>query len=222
MRLFELERNGELPTEAGKAKIKFDTCTNPWRKAETIYLPRNPSVELFFLKGGSQFLYWFNNQGYSEANQLWFGGTDEQPFLVRLQPTLFTDMNTKWKTEEDFFWSLVPSRTRKLAKRHLAENEKFTLRRQGDWFYTPMNVKWKDLETVWAASDRDLTVGTTSGEGQRLLQTRHVLKGELSNFDRFVFGQGTLEAEDHAKVEFKDTVYMLEQAANLYSPPEAD
>src|SRR3989344_1788811 len=80
MRLFELERTnrGKLPKTAGDAVLKWDEdCKTPSRKDEVITLPAGHSVEMFSLLDGAQFLL-------DVDSRVFFGGTDERPFLVEL------------------------------------------------------------------------------------------------------------------------------------------
>src|SRR3989344_5355665 len=93
MKLFEMKG---FPEEAGLAELEFTQEVEiPKREKELISLPANPQNEFFSLKEGAQFLFRCavlnNSDRYSPKKEsaLYFGGTDERPFLVRSVPEAF-------------------------------------------------------------------------------------------------------------------------------------
>src|SRR3989344_5561156 len=120
MKLFEFRKN--LPQSAGNARLKFCDMTldKVWekipdtirsytakralRKGATIYLDNDPNAEFFPLLKRKQFIY--VAPGSREDDAMFFGGQDEEPFLVRLKITPYRVFMSDG--EEAFFESLCP------------------------------------------------------------------------------------------------------------------
>jgi hypothetical protein len=78
MYLFEMQ---DLPKKADKALLEWDNATLiPIREKNRIAMPRNPTNIYYPLQNGRQFLMKTKIAG----GGVWFGGTDEEPFLVEM------------------------------------------------------------------------------------------------------------------------------------------
>lgn len=214
MRLFEMVKR---PETAGLAKLAFGKDAMPRRDEKEILLPDSPDVDFFSLLGGKQFLVRLGRDVVSEP-QLWFGGTDEQPFLVRLMYETFKAFQEGG--QRAFYDRLKPAIATKLEKTFDT-----TAQRQGDIFAVRVPYSWKQM-----GAGRLMFLGwetvPKSVKHFTLFNTRHSLNGthlkgaELFG-DRYEIGEGVIEAPDHTRLELKG-VHILVQARNLWEPEKAD
>ena len=101
----ELGEMKELPKKAGKAKLQFGyegKKTPPFRVGKKIVLPGYKDAEFFPLQNGKQFLFYFNH--------LWFGGTDENVFLVRLDTDNILDVINLKELKEKHFYKVLKTK----------------------------------------------------------------------------------------------------------------
>lgn len=202
MRLFELPT---LPKRAGKAVLLFEGSGQPVRNGKEIVLPTHPEGEWFPLKDGTQFL--FRPVGYSTV---WFGGTDENPFLVILRTEPFTTFARQG--EEGFYKYLAPSSP--LPDAQLAT-------RQGDIFAFRLPWTWKDLAARTCICGHKIE--PIKENGVTVFGTRHVLEGLRGQTPGQSFiGSGRLVAPDHSPVDLGDTPHVFAQTRGLYNPQQAD
>jgi hypothetical protein len=215
MHVIEIKR--ELPRLADKAKIEWvEETIRPRRDGKTIYLPKNRAGLYSPLREGKQFLVKLNDK-YSPTNGVWFGGTDEEPFMVEIERTPFDEYWTSG-SEQAFYQSLVPR-----GILEIAEENNIEYKRQGDIFA----VKFCSEKYF----DKNLAriVNCTVKEGEtRILRTRHIgigigiiLSGLNSTSSPLLF-KGVIEAPDHAPLNLEDGFYLLEQTRYLVNPAQAD
>lgn len=208
-------------TKAGTANVYLVDCKSvPRRKGADIFLPRNPYSDFFPLKGGEQFLYTFRDIPVSRVPTIYFGGTDENPFLVRLHGG---PLEAYEKGGEDaFFDFLKPREIRRLEQRlHVIA------KRQGDIFAMPLPFDWPDVDLITA-----VVRGYPSIQGpaeddvsiRHLFDTRHTMDGLASTLDPSrtrILGQGIITAPDHAPLVL-DGIHLIVQAVGLYDSRSAD
>ncbi|MFA6898512.1 MAG: hypothetical protein WC250_03860, partial [Candidatus Paceibacterota bacterium] len=208
MKLFEFR--GKLPARAGKAELRFGNPTHAdfvaFRDGKTIRLVGRAQDEFYPLLDGRQFIYRAPN------DVVFFGGTDEEPFLVQLSRRpmdVFIEDG-----EEAFFESLFPDQAR-LAEKLFGTKTV----RQGDIFATPVGIPWEELERYEKLfSGREIPVA--SGKSlSPVLSTRHRLKGRIHLTKVFGIsdgqvGEGLLSAPDHESKELKG-VHTLHQTSYL-------
>lgn len=200
-----------VPQKAGKARLEFKGSELPSRKDDLLKLPRVNGnqddwdwrmVEL--QPDWNQFLLYS-----AERNSagMWFGGTDENPFLVRLD-------RTPVRTAEMFYESLVPGVIRVMAKAL-----KIQWFRQGDIFAVPAST-WEAV-TMAAVLNGVNQEGPQAWEQEALFGTRHIATGTgLQTKGGAVF-EGVIEAPDHAPLTLKGP-HLLAQTAHLHNPKTAD
>ena len=228
-------RNPALPERAGKARIEYRDPhrMSPWRnnyatevdpsallptrQGDLISLPSYPTAQVVTLARGQQFIYSI------EDRLVYFGGTDEEPFLVRLDPRAIQRGNNG-VTEDDFYGRLVPGRVRFIEKalgvRH---------KRQGDIFAVPVRINRKTMNVlgVLEASSSQPGVGTKELAKVPVFETRHQITGvgvTMQNFHglgQTILVEGTIEAPDHAPLELKQP-HILDQTLFLFDPRIAD
>ena len=215
MRLCEM-RSDRRPKEAGKAIIKYsDSVRHPERKGKVITLPKDGSLELFKLQPDwNQFLV-------HQGDSLWFGGTDENPFLVRMNPSI---LDAYLRSPKNFYPGIVPSLIGELEKRF----PQMSYRRQGDIFAFPLPYSWEDFEKAFQICYWNSVV--FHYKPIHILDTRHILTGKYLNLKReygllgqlasFV-AEGVVKAPDHTPMKIEGP-HAISQTALLWSPPEAD
>lgn len=208
----------EKPTKAGMAQLHFGQQgllgqlllpPSISRSGNHIVLSDNPGLDFYPLKDGEQFLADEYDHG------VWFGGTDERPFLVRIESSLLSDY--KHGGEEAFFESLKPERIRQVE-----QDEGIATKRQGDIFAVTLTVTWSALLQVMRVTDR-FAPRPLSVKQESLFRTRHLLTGLqlvhiLSNGnhrDPIVFADGIIRAPDHKPLELNG-VHLLAQARGLF------
>lgn len=226
MRLAEL-KTGTTPNKAGLATIDWfvpeDGRREPVREEDVLHLPRYVDAELFKLQPNyHQFLFCLEDR-------TWFGGTDEKPFLVRLNDNSF--LGFLRKGSRGFYHDLIPEGLTKLAKQvgtrcQFDTPEKQTYARQGDIFAYPLPVTWRDIgEAYYTRHGTRLEVA--SGPLQ-IYGTRHMLTfgsyltdTHLLGRDLALVAEGTVVAPDHKDVKLTGP-HALFQTASLFNPVEAD
>ncbi len=149
----------------------------------------------------------------SIANTVWFGGTDERPFLVRMD---------SWTQDAlrhgDFYGYIIPSTMLTMARKWGN-----TWKRQGDIFAYPLPFSWDDLKEIGnftKAKGIQIQTGVFSPFG-----TRHEFTGlwttmMVSGLVRPIV-EGEITAPDHSPLAL-DGPHVLTQTAHLYSPVTAD
>jgi len=239
MQLVEMESR---PERAGDAVLVWGDglfkARTPSRDGKLIYLPLNPGAKFYPLKNGEQFLF------CSRSGRCWFGGTDEQPFLVALFPDAYKYFLSGG--EAGFYEALKPAVIR-AAEEKWGEKAK----RQGDVFAYPLPMRWEELFQDWLEwrwvrgalqGERERKAGVSfrmARGGLSLFGTRHgfyglFLSGEIyleglgvlsldstGTFSRVLVGEGRLEAPDHSPVELKGP-HILSQTRYLVHPQKAD
>ncbi len=213
------ELKGRRPTRAGKARIEYASRdTYPERRGDTIVLPSCGDLELYRLQPGwNQFIV---RQGY---NTTWFGGTDENPFLVHISDTPYRAYCKGGP--EGFYRSLVPDLPGP------------AYRRQGDIFASSIPFSWEEVLRAlklilgW---NSEVVESCPDERGGGLFGTRHHLKGvQLRSSVRlpvegsgrtdtfFILAEGTVVAPDHTDMKLEG-VYALAQTRHLQDPRIAD
>ena len=222
MRLFEMKNP---PKVAGLAKLQFGykgrTERPPFRKGVDIVLPDDEEAEFFPLMDGEQFLVRLTQEGDYNRNverQFWFGGTDEQPFLVRLKDPPFRAY--RQKGEPAFYTSLKPDQVGKFE-----EQFKAPAKRQGDMFAVQLPHSWEEMIKAGRLAN-GRTPEPEKVKAQSLFGTRHQIEGlYCENFKVYGLGltviEGLLKAPDHEIVKL-ERPHVIVQAQNLWAPQEAD
>lgn len=226
MRLAEI-RSGSMPNEAGLAVIDWfrpaDGHREPTREGDVLHLPHYSDAELFRLQPNyTQFLFCL-------GDRTWFAGTDERPFLVRLNDHAYRRFLSKGPS--GFYHGLMPGELIELAKQlgtrcQFGIPEKQTYIRQGDIFACSLPLTWKDIER--ACYVRHGTQLETASGPLTVFGTRHVLTFgsylsdvHLLGRDLALVAEGTVVAPDHADVKL-ESPHALFQTAGLFNPKEAD
>jgi len=217
MRLAEF--GSQKITEAGKANIRYSKEeSEPRREKSTIVLPDDPMAEMLNLEGNwHQFLYTDRR-----ISSVWFGGTDENPFLVRMDESVFA--TALREGSQRFYANLVPSLITTMLR--LLPYCQSGLRRQGDIFC--LSVSYSEFSIRHATK---LIIGKDAemrkADDLPLFGTRHIIKGEgfqnvtLLGEEVPLLVRGKIEAPDHSPLEFK-RLSVLAQTRNLYDPKQAD
>jgi len=171
--------------------------------------PLKPDFEQFLLlRKPPSGRYW--NDG-----QAWFGGTDEAPFLVQMNPAVY-----RWAEQPDgFYGCLIPpimlALTRKWGGNY---------RRQGDIFAFPLPFSWQHVKEV---GDFTRANGMPFEEVncEHVFGTRHILQGSWGRVmvagKVAIVAEGTITAPDHSPMELKGP-HVLDQTAHLFDPKMAD
>ena len=229
----------KLPGKAGVATLEWFLRDDrlPSIKGSVIRLPEMRDDAYFYpLKDGEQFLFWLGDFDLNEPDRfdhVYFGGTDETPFLVSLKPqALLSFLNGG---EASFFEVLRPW----IIQRLQLIWGKDKTRRQGNIFAYPMPYDWDKLVKKWndnitgsmCSLDRDCN-------GRELFGTSHQFLGKLYQGDfwldgigRFfanrerpltdgtypiILGEGVIKTADHKELELKG-LHLIAQAALLIS-----
>lgn len=223
MRLFEMK---ELPAKAGLAVLEWDKgISRPERDESTIAAPRNAGVEFFALKEGVQFLLLITAVGSDQRQQgVYFGGTDEQPFLVELETEAFRAFIEGG--EAGFFAALKPKLIKDIEQTYRGrEAAERRTKRQGDIFAHALRWPWKGL--ILHHLKLLGTELTLRHAECALFGTRHDFRGLLGEFKlpetavKALVGEGIVEAPDHSPLELK-IPHVLAQASLLRNPKKAD
>lgn len=225
-----LIKNPKLPKRAGKAILHFrDDISEPFREKGEIHLPILPfhgqddESGVFLLKSGVQFLW--RRRSHYDPGVVYFGGTDEEAFLVRLHPDVWRFF--QGGGEEVFFQALKPSSIKIIER-----ISKRKTRRQGDIFAAKFeSLSWKvvlALNFLHEKGKGEEGPRTSPVEYDKItvFETRHLFTGvglqaSLPLLGEAVFVEGLLQAPDHADVELKG-IHVLRQAAYLFDPKKAE
>lgn len=215
------ELRGRRPKRAGKAIIEYDSQeTYPRREGSTIILPYRGDLQLYKLqKDWNQFIARLD---YSTG---WFGGTDENPFLVRISNRPF-DCYCRYGPD-GFYNSLIPDLPGK------------THRRQGDIFACPIPFSWEEIVKACRYIDGMRVEVLSISEDRPIFGTRHSIRGQAldrrltikgdpdSGIDRaherqwYDLVEGTVVAPDHTPMELIG-VHVLAQTLHLTDAKNAD
>lgn len=219
MRIFEMRNT--VPKKAGLANLQFgytgSAHTPPFRDNANIVLPDNPEAEFFPLMNGEQFLFRLVGRVGSET-QYWFGGTDECPFLVRLQDGPFYAFQRGG--DGSFYAALKPEVITKFEQAF-----RVPAKRQGDIFAVPVPQTWDEFQRT-SLLFLGVKQEPQSVKSQPMFQTRHKLSGLYAEGaqifgERRTLGEGVLEAPDHSPLKLEQ-VHLIVQARNLHEPRLAD
>lgn len=169
-----------IPDKAGLARLRLARdAAEPFREGNVITLP-STTLTFLPLKKGQQFLAGPGNYSW----QLFFGGTDEQPFLVQVTPSLREVLEKQG--EEAFYQALKPQRVRDYEQR----TGRAALR-QGDIFAYPC-TEWANLNPENPEIKRalklilgvdlemektDTSMSDCRNSPARVFETRHILHG---------------------------------------------
>lgn len=235
MKLKDMKR---LPEKAGKARLHFikfgpgktphepphEFQEFPKRDDKEILLAEDPNIEFFRLSHGQQFLLQIPAYLPTSASRTWFGGTDENPFLVPLVNHAFNIFEQEG--EEAFYEALKPEVITAVERRFNVVSQ-----RQGDIWAAPVPYSWEKMKFI-----RFLCFGEAPEPrevlAEHLFGTRHVLTGLITR-PRFApidldthyvwpnFGEGTIEAPDHTPLKLEG-VHVLTQTKLLHNPEKAD
>ena len=214
MYVFEMKK---LPTKADKALLEWDSGMNaPERNRANIGLPRNPSAEFYSLRNGNQFLY-------RTGNRMWFGGTDEEPFLVEMDPKLIGTYVQSQGSDDALYRELVPESILKITS-EVSPTRSY--RRQGDIFAA------RFCGEQYFEKNLSFMVRTSVRRGEfNVLGTRHVGLGtglwineesRQGDLRGNVLFRGVIQAPDHHPLELNDAFYMLGQTRHIINPTNAD
>ncbi|MFZ2881784.1 MAG: hypothetical protein WA019_01800, partial [Candidatus Moraniibacteriota bacterium] len=147
-----------------------------------------------------------------------FGGTDEKPFLVRIN-SMGSYINGGISS---FYQSLIPESLNDLANQFGAK-----LKRQGDIFALPLPWSLREIDShyLFQTGRKISEGGIKEGKEIQLFGTRHRIRGieiqmNICGSGRRI-GQGVIEAPDHKALVLKEW-HIIMQADNLYSPTTAD
>ena len=220
MKLFQIR--GKLPVKAGDAALEFDQgVEDAKREGKRITLPYDSMAEYYPLRKKSQFLFYIGPRPQHEMARVWFGGTEEQPFLVRLTTDPFNAFVRGG--EASFFAALKPA-----VISGFEEITGVPSIRQGDIFAIRLgNVSWNSFREVFQYVFKSfvscdiscVTPVPKKARWLRLFGTRHIITGMAVS--QPPLAEGTLEAPDHAPVVLKG-IHLLAQAQGLWDPRRAD
>ncbi len=214
-----IENLGDVPNTAGDAELvlrprKVDSynISTPLaqRNGKTIFLEENEDMRFYQLLSGRQFLYTANDNGGSR--HMFFGGTDENPFLVELELSAMEWLVTG---EEAFFEGLKPLIVKKFEQIWATK-----AKRQGDFLaVTPKRSKeWGSfLRKHLGKNEAKMSIV----EKERLRNTRHTFQGLVARVGDLFIGEGIIEAPDHGPLKLIGP-HIIEQAVHLLKPQEAD
>lgn len=217
MRIAEMDT---LPKTAGVAKLRFlppnemPQRSLALRDKDIIYLDREDS-RFYPLKNGEQFL--FTTTDGRDNRFLYFGGTDENPFLVELHMSAFEYV---LDGEGAFFEQLKPEFIRETEAKF-----KVKTKRQGDIFAIRPYPKLNDLLQNNAKGHNKAEVSVV--EKASLFGTRHQFTGlfglvkDARGSVLAEFGEGLLEAPDHEPLKLEGP-HLFRQALYIVRPTEAD
>lgn len=218
MRLFELN---SLPKKAGVATLTWsEKAQIASREEDDIKLPLDDNVQFFPLQWGEQFLVAVPDNNRQEGQHLFFGGTDERPFLVEMNPSTLLYLK---KGEAGFYDAIKPNGAK------FCEEKFGTMTiRQGDWFAVPIPLNWKVVHGLFSLFCHCVHKTVTKKEkGIPIGETRHLLiEGQLvtinyNNLKCIGVAEGLLRAPDHEDKVLKGP-HALFQTQHLKKPQNAD
>jgi hypothetical protein len=212
----------EVPYDHGRREIQ--DVSVPERFGEDIFLPPVRNAEFHLLNDGSQFLYRIppveSSRGYRYSGSLYFGGTDENVFLVQLEQRLY---NLFIKDGEDRFYDALKPEPIK----NVEEKWKIVTKRQGDIFASPLPISWEEIEKViylYLFKKPEVV----EVEEKTIFGTRHKITGPcIENLQTktyrpsYSIAEGLIEAPDHTPLELEG-LHLLAQTNGLVDPTQAD
>ncbi|MBI4175517.1 hypothetical protein HY523_02775 [Candidatus Berkelbacteria bacterium] len=226
MRLAELP---SLPKKAGKAILDWNSDKEgitPHRDKRHIILPRTQTVEFFWVVEAVQFLLITHHEQTTGGNyrwnqRCWFGGTDEEPFLVQLNEQVLPPfLESGWK---GLYAALQPAYVGK------ADHANQPWIRQGDIFAVQLPMNWEILLRTLLAQESTISIQSVTDTS--LGGTRHHIQNGLAiavpESARKALGaagtiaEGELVAPDHRPHTLKGP-HLLLQTRFLTDPKNAD
>jgi hypothetical protein len=214
MYLFEMK---DLPKSADKAALEWDRGVRvPSREGKRIALPLDQRPCYFPLQEGRQFLLYLPRGGQREA---WFGGTDEEPFLVEMNPEVIEHFLSSSGSAEAFYNYLVPE-----SVTTLSGETGVPYRRQGDIFAARFcGEQYFEKRLARLLGNR----ANVHNSRFRVLGTRHEARGTVVTIDEGgvqskTLVRGTIEAPDHKPLVLDDGIYLLDQTRHIVHPTKAD
>lgn len=217
--------NPEIPKNAGKAKIEWlapDQSSLPRRDKNIIYLPAYQKAQFHKLAWGVQFLFVFHERSYGQL-LVYFGGTDEEPFLVQLDSEVLSYYERGG--EKGFYAALKPRVIKDLEEAFEVESE-----RQGDIFGVPIPMSWellgKSVKLYSALEGKGYDYEPEQVKDRAVFGTRHLFSGYelqigLGKIESLIFGEGLIKAPDHADL-ILTRVHVFGQTSFLINPQKAD
>lgn len=186
----------------------------PSRKQGIIYLPDQKDACLIPLLGGTQFLF----RCSLPKGGVWFGGTDEQPFLTQLEPHTWSIR--EHGNETAFFDALKPQLIKEAEKVLLRQAQ-----RQGDIFYLDFGFDWNQINSFLSLIGWSRHTLTATKKAP-VFDTRHTIAGEILFVETpqrqtRLLARGTLKAPDHTD-RVLESVHLVVQANCLFNPARAD
>jgi hypothetical protein len=218
-------RNPALPSKAGKTHINFvpeGSIAGPTRVKEDIALPLTKNTEFHPLAHGAQFLFVQNSRdNYNRIERtVFFGGTDEEPFLVQLDLSILGVLE-----KNEFFKGNERALYNALKPKAIADREELLgteAERQGDIFFVPTDISWETAERMlFAMFPDDKRYDSITSDRVSVFGTRHELHGTYVDSPAGLFAEGFLKAPDHADRTLRK-VHFLSQTAYLFNPKQAD
>lgn len=207
----------ELPKTADKARLEWSYgLGTPQRQGNKIGLPKDKTARYFSLNGGSQFIIDVGNFSSGNMRRVWFGGTDEEPFLVEMNSAVADYFIENEGSVESFYNRLVPENVLSLS-----DETGIPYKRQGDIFA----AKFCGERYFEDRLAKLMEVRIEQGE-MRLLGTRHVGKGRslsiINGNGRRMLFTGVVEAPDHKPMNLSDGLYLIGQTREIVNPAQAD
>lgn len=218
MKLFEMRSR---PKTAGKAELIFSNTNTPCREGNVITLRDYPELEFYPLGEGEQFLVRTKavipSRGLVER-AIYFGGTDENPFLVVLKEEIFDRFMSGG--EKAFYDALKPDLMKKLEKEFGVPAF-----RQGDIFAIQFPMSWDEVQLSARMFGQTKAVASEV-KTWSILGTRHRLTGKM--LEATIMGvqntpivEGVIECPDHMPMTLEG-LHVLAQTAGLVEPKTAD
>lgn len=168
------------------------------------------------LEDYEQFVYTQPDLERNRFTATWFGGTDEAPFLVRMDSWTY---EAAQRGGRDFYSYIIPTKMLTLCRKWGGE-----WKRQGDIFAYKLPFSWNDLKEI---GNFNKTNGLQIHEvaEDSVFGTRHILCGQYCSMmlagGSMTIAEGTIVAPDHTDMGLKGP-HALDQTAHLYDPPNAD
>ena len=230
-----------LPRRAGNAELDFDDYNRVWRDGPVIHLPTQSitqgGVDFQPLVGGRQFLWVCGYDHSIVTTQAFFGGQDEEPFLVEVTPEAIGQF---YSNGEDAFYNyLIPRRIQSLS-----QECNIKPKRQGDIWALPLPefVDCKTFELTAKIFFQPVYLRSVSDE--TLFGTRHRLTGRCFSLspnrqldfpisswmfgvrdsglrDQVMIAEGAVTAPDHKELNLVG-MNILAQTTGLKRPQTAD
>lgn len=215
MKLQVYHNSKSYPDRAGIAQLIYKDIPNPSRKGDIITIPSD-NYGLYILPNTSQFLLLQSG----EKKRAWFGGTDEQPFLVELNDmdcyneSLFYPM---W-VRHQFYDEIKPDIIKLYEKKYGIRGTV----RQGDFFGYPLpEQRWEKIMEWSQAFARQEDYFSTKNGSLPLNETRHRFQGDICSFTGNIIAKGIITAPDHKTLELTQ-ICVLAQTKHLMDAKNAD